>query len=635
MAIAEADIETKSKTHSVHKAGFWGLTLGAIGVVYGDIGTSPLYAFREAFRASGETGAGQQAAVFGVLSLIFWALMLIVTIKYVTIMLRADNDGEGGTLTLLALAQRGMGRSAFGLVLLGGLGASLFFGDAIITPAISVLSAVEGLKLVTTTLEPFVIAITLAIIVVLFAVQSRGTGTMSTLFGPVTLVWFSVLAIGGVANIIANPSVLAALNPMYAISFLASHGLVGLAVLGAVFLAVTGAEALYADLGHFGYGPIRFAWLSVAFPALSLNYFGQGALVLSDPAKASDPFFLMYPEWALIPVVVIATAATIIASQAVITGAYSLTRQAIQLKLLPRMKVFHTSETQSGQIYMPFVNTALLIGVILLVLSFRNSSSLAHAYGIAVTGTMVVTAILAIVAIHRHWKWPLTAAMALIVPFLLLDLIFLGANLMKFFEGGYVPILIALGMGIIMWTWIRGTTVLARKDAHGEMRLDTLLHSLGKKDMPIISGTAVFLTAHGDHAPVALLHSLKHFKSLHEDNVILTVVTANIPRVPETERVRIEELGPRFRRVTLTFGYMEEPNIPSAMALARKMGWKFDMMSTSFLVSRRSLRPASKSALPAWQCRLFIFLSRNAASATDYFHIPAGRVVEIGTQVNI
>ena len=465
-------------------------------------------------------------------------------------------------LTLLALAQRGMGGSALGLMLLGALGASLFFGDAIITPAISVLSAVEGMKLITTSLEPFVIPLTLLIIIVLFSVQSRGTGAVATLFGPVTLIWFATLAVGGMANIVTNPGVLAALNPYYALSFLVTHGVIGLAVLGAVFLAVTGAEALYADLGHFGRGPVRFAWFSVAMPALCLNYFGQGALVLSDPAAASDPFFLMYPEWALIPVVLIATAATIIASQAVITGAFSLARQAIQLKLLPRMRVFHTSETQSGQIYMPFVNLALLIGVILLVLSFRNSSALANAYGIAVTGTMVVTAILAIVAIHRHWKWSLAAAICLIVPFLIIDLVFLGANLMKFLEGGYVPILIAAGMGLLMWTWIRGTALLARKDSQTEVLLADLLPSLTRKMPPVIPGTAVFLTAHGDFAPVALMHSLKHFKSLHEDNVILTVVTANVPRVPEGDRVRIEDLEARFRRITLTFGYMEEPNIP-------------------------------------------------------------------------
>jgi KUP system potassium uptake protein len=633
MAIADT-APTKTAETTSH-AGFWGLTLGAVGVVYGDIGTSPLYAFREAFKASGDTGAAQHDAVLGVLSLIFWALMLIVTIKYVAIMLRADNDGEGGTLTLLALAQRGLGKSSVGLLILGGLGASLFFGDAIITPAISVLSAVEGLKLVTSTLEPVVIPVTLGIIVALFAVQFRGTGAVASFFGPITLIWFATLAIGGLMNVAANPAVVAALNPFYALSFMASHGLIGLAVLGAVFLAVTGAEALYADLGHFGRGPIQFAWLSVAMPALCVNYFGQGALVLNDPSKASDPFFLMYPDWALLPVVIIATAATIIASQAVITGAYSLSRQAIQLRLLPRMRVFHTSETQSGQIYMPFVNLTLLIGVVALVLSFRSSSALSHAYGIAVTGTMVVTAILAIIAIHRHWGWSLKSAVALMIPFLILDLVFLGANLMKFLQGGYVPILIAIGMGLIMWTWIRGSALLARKDKQSDMLLADLLPMLEKKMPSIVPGTAVFLTADGDHAPVALMHSLKHFKSLHEDNVILTVVTANVPRVPEDNRVEIEDLIPRFRRVTLRFGYMEEPNIPAAMGLCRKLGWKFDIMATSFLVSRRSIRTATRSGMPAWQSSLFIFLSRNAASATDYFHIPAGRVVEIGTQVNI
>lgn len=624
------------KLLSPQKSGFWALTLGSVGVVYGDIGTSPLYAFREAMLATGAVHGGvQNEDVFGVLSLIIWALIVIVTLKYVLILLRADNQGEGGTLTLLALAQRALGRSVPAVLMLGMLGAALFYGDALITPAISVLSAVEGLKLVTPFFEPYVLVITIAIIVGLFMVQSRGTAAVAGWFGPITLVWFIALAIGGISHIVTNLAILQSLNPFYAIVFVAKNGTLGLVVLGAVFLAVTGAEALYADLGHFGRRPIQFAWMFAAFPALALNYLGQGALLLSQPEALENPFFLLYPSWALLPVVILATLATIIASQAVITGAYSISKQAIQLKLLPRMRIQHTSEAQEGQIYMPAVNGLLLAGVVALVLAFATSSKLATAYGIAVTGTMVVTAILAVVVVHKHWNWPISAALALIVPFLAIDLIFLGANLMKILEGGYVPLVIAAVIVLIMWTWVRGTSVLARKDLQSEIPLAELLRSFERKMPPTIPGTAVYLTANPQLAPVALMHSLKHFKSLHEQNVILTVVTADFPRVPENERVKMVDISPRFRQVTMTFGYMEEPNVPKGLVLCRSLGWNFDIMSTSFLVSRRSLKLAAHSVMPAWQSRLFILLARNSANASDYFHIPAGRVVEIGTQVNI
>lgn len=622
------------------KAGFWTLTLGSIGVVYGDIGTSPLYAFREAMVAAGGAHSGgtpliERANVLGIVSLILWALMIIVTVKYVVILLRADNQGEGGTLSLLALAQRATGRSTPAIVLLGALGAALFYGDALITPAISVLSAVEGLKLVTTSFEPYILPITIGIIISLFLVQVRGTAAVSVFFGPITLVWFLVMAIGGILHITDDLSVLEAVNPVHAMRFVANNGTIGLIALGAVFLAVTGAEALYADLGHFGRRPIQIAWVFVAFPALALNYLGQGALVLSNPSTIENPFFLLYPSWALMPVVILATMATIIASQAVITGAYSLTRQAIQLKLLPRMKILHTSAEQSGQIYMPLVNTLLLLGVLVLVVIFGSSSKLANAYGIAVTGTMVVTALLAIVVVHRHWRWPLPLALLLIVPFLVIDLVFLGANLMKVLDGGFVPLLIAAAVVTLMWTWMRGVSVLTLKDKQSEIPLSDLLRQLGRKPPPTIPGTAVFLTAHPENAPVALMHSLKHFKSLHEHNVILTIRTADVPRIEDKDRVEMIELEQGFRQVTMTFGYMEEPNVPHGLGLCRKLGWKFDIMSTSFLVSRRSLKLAAQSAMPAWQSRLFMFLARNAAGATDYFHIPAGRVVEIGTQVNL
>ncbi len=619
------------------KSGFWGLTLGSVGVVYGDIGTSPLYAFREAIMAAngGTAGIVDRGSVLGVLSLIIWALTIVVTLKYVMILLRADNQGEGGTLSLLALAQRAMGRSTPAILFLGITGAALFYGDALITPAISVLSAVEGLKLLTTSFEPYILPITIGIIIALFLVQSRGTGAVSIWFGPITLVWFAAMAAGGLAHVGQDPSILEAINPVHAIGFVAQNPGIGFIALGAVFLAVTGAEALYADLGHFGRKPIQVAWVFVAFPALALNYLGQGVLVLQTPAAIGNPFFLLYPEWALAPMVALATAATIIASQAVITGAYSLTRQAIQLRLLPRMKIQHTSAEQAGQIYMPAVNTLLLIGVIALVLIFASSSKLATAYGIAVTGTMVVTALLAIVVVNRSWGWSLAAAVALIAPFLLVDLVFLGANLMKVVDGGYVPLIIAALVCLVMWTWVKGTRLLTLMDRQAEIPLTDLLAQIEKKPPPAIPGTAVYLTSHPDFAPVALMHSLKHFKSMHESNVILSVKTADVPRVAEAERVEFKEISPRFRLVTMTFGYMEEPNVPQGLALCRKLGWTFDIMSTSFLVSRRSLKLAARSGMPVWQSRLFMFLARNASGATDYFHIPAGRVVEIGTQVNV
>lgn len=632
--------ERSSSSAAANKAGFWTLTLGSIGVVYGDIGTSPLYAFREAMVVAGGAHNGgvptvERSNVLGVLSLILWALTIIVTLKYVLLLLRADNQGEGGTLSLLALAQRAIGRSTPLILLTGALGAALFYGDALITPAISVLSAIEGLKLLTPRFEPYVMPLTVGIIIGLFLVQSRGTGAVSAWFGPITLVWFLAMAAGGASHIGNDLSILEAINPLHAIAFVAGNGLIGLIALGAVFLAVTGAEALYADLGHFGRRPIQIAWVFVAFPALALNYLGQGALVLQNPAALQNPFFLLYPDWALAPVVVLATLATIIASQAVITGAYSLTRQAIQLGMLPRLQVQHTSEEQAGQIYMPDVNALLLAGVLTLVLAFASSSRLANAYGIAVTGTMVVTAILAMVVAHRHWRWPLWSAVLVIAPFLLIDLIFLGANLMKFLDGGYVPLVIAALLLGVMWTWLKGTRVLAAKDRISELPLSDLVAELRRKPPATIPGTAIFLTAHPDFTPIALMHSLKHFRSLHEENVILTVVTANVPRIADDGRVTMHQISDRFRQITLTFGYMEEPNVPRALSLCTGLGWRLDIMSASFFVSRRSLKLAAESAMPAWQSRLFIFLSRNAADATAYFRIPAGRVVELGTQLTV
>ena len=615
--------------------GFWALTLGSIGVVYGDIGTSPLYAVRESVLAAvGPKGVASEPVVLGILSLIIWALLLVVTAKYVLILLRADNNGEGGTLALMALASRAL-RGGGVVILLGIVSGGLFYGDAIITPALSVLSAVEGLKVTTPALEEFVVPITVLILVALFMVQSRGTAKVAAFFGPVMLLWFTIIALAGLWHIVQQPVVLLAFNPWFGLRFLLDHGVVAFVTLGAVFLCVTGCEALYADLGHFGRGPIRAAWLALVLPALALNYLGQGGLVLSNPKAIENPFFLLFPDWALLPMVVLATIATVIASQAVISGAYSLTRQAIQLGLLPRLEIRHTSEALFGQIYMPRVNALLLTGVLLLVALFRSSSALASAYGIAVTGTMVVTALLAFIVIRRVWRWRLVAAVALMAPFLCIDFTFLAANMLKIVEGGWVPLTLGGVVMALMYTWRRGSRILLLKTRKLETPLDFLVANLEKKPPQRVPGTAIFLTSDPDFAPTALMHSLKHYKVLHEKNVILTIETADTPHVDPAERVRMEPVGQTFLRVNLRFGFMETPNVPKALAIARKLGWQFDIMSTSFFLSRRSLKPAAKSEMPHWQDHLFIGLSRFANDATDYFQIPTGRVVEVGTQVTI
>ncbi len=632
--IARSEAPGNGEVHS--KAGFWTLTLGSIGVVYGDIGTSPLYAVRESVLAAvGPDSPATEPIILGILSLIIWALLLIVTAKYILILLQANNNGEGGTLALMALANRALGGRGSFVILLGIISGGLFYGDAMITPSLSVLSAIEGLKVATPAFEAYIVPITIVILVVLFAVQSRGTARVAAFFGPITLVWFIAIAAAGIWHISQNPVVLRAFNPIHGVVFLGTHGIIGLLTLGAVFLVVTGSEALYADLGHFGPGPIRTAWLCVALPALTINYLGQGALVLADQKTIENPFFLLYPDWALLPMVVLATAATVIASQAVITGAYSLTRQAIQLGLLPRLEIRHTSEALAGQIYISRVNWLLLIAVLLLVVMFRSSGALASAYGIAVTGTMVVTAMMAFVVIWKDWRWALPAAAGLMVPFLAVDLTFLAANLLKVVEGGWVPLVIGALVMTVMYTWLRGTRLLFEKTRRQEMSLDDLVAMLERKPPEIVPGTAVFLTSDPRSAPTALLHSLKHYKVLHEKNVILTVETATTPRVPASERVRIEPVGRTFSRVRLRFGFMETPNVPRALAIARKLGWQFDIMSTSFFLSRRALRPAAHSAMPRWQDRLFIHLAHAANDATDYFQIPTGRVVEVGTQVTI
>ena len=614
---------------------FWALTLGSIGVVFGDIGTSPLYALRVAVGGATQGQDVTRVIVLGVLSLILWALLVVVTTKYVLLLLRADNNGEGGTLSLMALGQRALGRRSLFLLGLGVVGASMFIGDSMITPAISVLSAVEGLKLATPALEHYVVPLTVFILVVLFSVQSSGTARVASAFGPVMVVWFATLAVMGLVHISDDPSVLAAINPYYAIQFLLSHGTIGLVTLGAVFLAVTGGEALYADLGHFGRKPIQAGWFYLVLPALLLNYFGQGALVLSNPAAIENPFYRMVPEILLLPLVVLATAATVIASQAVITGAYSLIRQAVQLSLLPRFEVRYTSEVHAGQIYLPRVNRLLLIGVMLLVLMFHTSSELAAAYGIAVSTTMVVDGIMGFVVIWKLWNWRVASAAAIIVPLVVVDTTFLSANLLKLFEGAWVPVLFGVTMAVIIWTWRRGSAMLINKTRRTEVPLGDLIRSLEKRPPHIVKGTAIFLTSDPAFTPTALLHNLKHNKVLHEQNVILTIETAQTPRVDPAERVRMEAVSDKFAKVRLRFGFMESPNVPKALAIARKLGWQFDIMSTSFFVSRRSLKPSSHSGLPKWQEHLFIALSRSANDATDYFQIPTGRVVEVGTQVTI
>ena len=637
MAQIDASISAEAAPDTpTPRSGFWLLTVGSIGVVYGDIGTSPLYAFREAVVAAvGSDGAPSRDAVLGVLSLILWALVIVVTLKYVVILLRADNNGEGGTLALMALASNAIGKSVGAIVLLGVISGALFYGDAVITPALSVLSAVEGLKIVTPRFDPYVVPLTVVILIVLFAVQSRGTARVAAFFGPVMLLWFAAIAIGGIWHIAGDPSILAAVSPVPGIRFLLNHGVIGLVTLGAVFLAVTGAEALYADLGHFGRSPIQTAWIGIVLPSLALNYLGQGALVLNNPKAVENPFFLLFPEWALLPMVILATIATVIASQAVITGAYSLTQQAIQLGLLPRFEIRHTSATQVGQIYMPRVNGLLLAGVMLLVLMFRSSSALASAYGVAVTGTMVVTGLMAIVVIYRGWRWPLWAALALILPFLLIDVTFLGANMLKVLEGGWMPLLLGALVMTVMYTWRRGSRLLYEKTRKSEVPLDPLVASLERRRPQTVPGTAVFFTSDPTCAPTAMMHSLKHYKVLHEKNVILTIEHARVPRVDLSERVHIEPIGETFSRVKLTFGFMEMPNVPKALAIARRLGWQFDIMKTSFFLSRRALKPAPHSGMPHWQDRLFITLARSANDATDYFQIPTDRVVEVGTQVTI
>jgi len=627
--------------------GFFALALGSVGIVFGDIGTSPLYAFKEALHAAAHDGV-TKAEIFGVVSLALWALILVVTIKYVVFIMRADNKGEGGVLSLMALAQHAMGRRTMLVFALGVAGAALFYGDALITPAMSVLSAVEGLRTIPAlengVTNQVVLLIATVMLLGLFFLQSRGTATVGKLFGPVCAIWFSVMFLLGAINLAQNPGVLMAISPHYAVGFLADHGLTGFIVLGAVFLTVTGVEALTADMGHFGRWPIQAAWLFFVLPCLTMNYLGQGAFALTtleaaeaagQPMPALNWFFEMAPAAFRLPLVLLAGAATVIASQAVITGAFSLTQQAIQLGLLPRLDVRRTSETQSGQIFVPQLNTMLLFGVLAIMFTFQTSSALAHAYGLAVTGTMIVTTCMAFIVMRRLWNWSLPMALCFLVPFLTLDVVFLTANALRFFSGGWLPVLIGAVLFLVMATWVRGSQILTAKTRRDSVPLVDLMEILRARAPHRAPGTAIFLTSDPDMTPVALMHNLKHNKVLHERNVILTVRTGDTPRIADDDRVYIEKVNDDFKKVVITYGFMESPNLPKALAVCRKQGLKFDIMATSFFLGRRSIVPSANSGMPLWQDRLYIFLMRNAANPTDFFKIPPGRVVELGAQVTV
>ncbi len=620
-------------TDDTHRQGLAALTIGAIGVVYGDIGTSPIYAFREALRATGAASPGP-AEVLGILSLLIWTLVLIVTVKYVFVLLRADNRGEGGILSLYTLVRLAAGKRSVPVLLLALGGAALFAGDAAITPAISVLSAVEGLGLILPSLSAYVLPVTLGILVALFMVQRRGTASVAALFGPICLVWFLTLAALGLWHIADEPAVLAAFNPLWGIQFLLSNTGVAFVVLGAVFLAVTGGEALYADLGHFGRKPIMLAWFAMVLPALVLNYLGQGAMVLAAPEKAEDSFFAMTPEMGLPFLVALATAATVIASQAVITGAFSMARGAIQLGFLPRLRIVHTAEGQSGQIYIGAVNWLLLFGVLWLVLSFGSSSALASAYGIAVTGTMVLTSVLGVLYLVRSGRMRAPWAVLLAAPILGVELVFLASNALKIGDGGYVPVIAAAVVGFMMWAWWRGTQAVKARVAKLAISVPNFVRMMRNSSVNVIPGMAFFLTGDPGIVPSALLHNIKHNRVLHEQTVLLTVETLRVPYATAEERVTVEPLGGCFVRLILRFGFMETPNVSRAMAHARAAGLKFDVMASTFFLGRRRA-VATGHGLELVMDKVYVALSRMAADPTDFYHLPRDRVVELGERVAI
>jgi len=613
------------------------LSLAALGVVYGDIGTSPLYVMKTVF-APVHGLAVTASNIIGVVSLIFWAIMIVVTIKYITLILRADNHGEGGIMALLSLASSAVAdrpRLRTVLFMIGAFGAALFYGDGVITPAISVLSAVEGLEVATPLLQPYVLPITIGVLISLFLIQQRGTGGIGTLFGPVMLLWFATLAFSGVVNITSAPEILQAFNPLLAVNFCLDNGLLAFIAFGAVVLALTGGEALYADMGHFGVKPIRFAWYGCVLPALILNYLGQGALLLTDPTAISNPFFLLFPAWALYPAVTLATAATVIASQAVISGVFSVTRQAIQLGFLPRMQILHTSDQKIGQIYIPFVNWILLVAVVLAVAGFGSSASLASAYGVAVTATMVIETLLTFFVLRFAWNYPLLASITATGFFLAIDASFFAATILKIFQGGWFPLLIGALIFFIMTTWYNGRDLLLEHLQSDDIPLEPFLASLLAQPPVRVTGTAVFLTSSINGVPHALLHNLAHNQVLHECVVFLRVSYRKIPSIPESERITIKALTGNCYQIIVRYGYKDEPDIPAALKMCEQPGLEFEPLKTSYFISRETIVPSPGGGMAQWRERIFAAMARNAGNAAEYFNLPANRVLELGTRIEI
>ena len=613
------------------------LALGALGVVYCDIGTSPLYTVKEIFTGSGGIPLSQ-VNVVGVVSVIFWALMIVVSLKYVTLILRADNHGEGGIMALLALASsavKKLPRLRYGLLLAGVFGAALFYGDGVITPAISVLSAVEGLEVAAPSLTPYVVPLTVAVLVLLFLFQRRGTAGVGMLFGPVMMVWFGILALGGLFNVYQAPEILVALNPYYGVRFLYQNGWVAFVGLGAIVLALTGAEALYADMGHFGRRPIRLAWFILVFPALALNYLGQGALIMSDPKAIANPFYLLFPTWLLYPMIGLATAATVIASQAVITGTYSMTQQAIQLGFLPRTHIVHTSAMAEGQIYIPSINAMLLLAVVAAVIGFGSSTNLASAYGLAVTGTMLITTVLTFFVVRYAWGYNWLLCVLATGFFLVIDLAFFSANTLKIAQGGWFPLVVGLAIFTVMTTWKRGREILVTHLRQTQIPLKPFLESLVAEDITRVSNTAIFLVANPEGVPNALLHNLAHNQVLHDRVIFLTVIYREIPYVPHEQRVQVESLLRGFYRIKVFYGFMDKPDLVAALEACRGDGLEFNLLATSFFVSRETIVPTPGGGMADWREQLFATMSRLAGSAADYVNIPTNRVIEVGTRIEI
>jgi len=614
------------------------ITLAALGVVFGDIGTSPLYTMKEVFSVGAHPVPLTEVNMYGILSLIVWALIMVVSVKYVAFIMRADNRGEGGIMALLALASHNAAgdlKKQHTIMLLGILGACMFYADGMITPAISVLSAVEGLELAAPTLHPMILPITLAVLFILFWAQSKGTALVGAFFGPIMLLWFGTLAVLGVLGIMQNPTILQALNPIYAVNFFILSPWIAFVALGAVVLSVTGAEALYADMGHFGRFPIRLAWFGFVLPSLILNYFGQGALILQHPESVKNPFYLLAPEWMLFPLIVLATLAAVIASQAVITGAFSVSRQALQLGYLPRMHVEHTSESQEGQIYMPRVNWGLMIGVMVLVLSFKSSGNLAAAYGIAVTGDMIITTLLAGIVFHHIWGWSKLRTGLLVGIFLVVDVAFFSANILKIPDGGWVPLAIGIVIFTLMLTWKTGRTMVYARLKNEAMELEPFIDAVGAHPPTRVSGTALFMTPNPEGVPHAMLHNLKHNKVLHEKMVLLTVKFLDFPHSSDEERVSVEPLPYEFYRVTIRYGFKDEPDLPRDLAMCAEQGLMLDAMDTSFFVGKEILIASSKSGMALWRKKIFIGLFRSAETITNQFKLPPNRVVELGSQLKI